>query len=719
MQRYGRFLGLLFIAGIVFFWSGGNRAPAGDGHTKIDPMFNYLRLAGERAPLSDVAAKMANVKSVGGVTMVGCMIKVTDMEKVADFVEDLGGSVKTRLEAIMTAEIPLSSVQEIAELPEVVYIEAAKKVSYKMNEARAAAVSNVAPVQDGTGAGLSQAYTGSGVVVGVIDSGLDCSHSDFTGRIINYKVLSSGTEYTSAQIAAGECADSGYHGTHVTGIAAGADSTYKGVAPGASIVVAELSSDLSNDEIIDGVEYVFQKAQAILAPAVANLSIGHSVGPHDGTSLFEAGIDETVANKEGRSVVCAAGNETVNTNDSEPGYTLGGLHAGINVAGTDTGYEMIFRSSLIRSLTIEVWLESGGNCGVELAAYNSGRTQILTTGEVQGVAETSENTSSVTTENLTLSMDFSDYNSATNSKQHAQGSILLALGGTYSSTDLTYDLIIRDNGGGCQGNAWLYLDYVDYNVFTSNRDGEASPGATNYTYSKGDSDKMITIPATSNSCIAVASFASRGTWVGKDGEKHQDVYNTPLNATGTTSGQLSLYSSHGPGVGSTYTTYRQKPDISAPGEPIISTLATDVSAADSIEAPDSKHVKLQGTSMSSPFVAGVVALMLEKDGCMSYSTVKSIITDPDNVITTGISGALPDYEWGAGKIDALASVNATADSGCHNPDNPSDNPASGGGCSVASGARYNGESLLFAILIFSICCLAALNSLRISRRSAS
>lgn len=637
--------------------------------TKIDPMFSYIKFTSSRPPLADLAVKMAGVKTVGGRLTVGCLIKTTDIDRVSEEIERLGGRVRAHLTTVVTADMPLDAIDTLAALDDVVYIEAAKRLTTKMNYARNDGISNVVSVQDGTGEGLTQAYDGTGTVVGLYDSGVDCSHADFTGRIVAYKDMGSGKEYTSSEIAAGDCNDSGYHGTHVAGIAAGANSTYKGVAPGASIIVAEMSSG-SNTEVIEGLSYIFGKADALSAPAVANLSVGTSLGPHDGTSTFETGIDELVSGKEGRAIVCAAGNETVNSNDTEAGYTLGGLHAGVNVSGTDIGYETIMRANM-SGVVMDIWLDEGSSCNVELAAYDSDRNQIATTGSV-GINNDGEATKS----NLTLGVDFStDTQNANNGKQHPQAWVSFT-SGTYNPVDLTYDLIFRENGGGgggsssttggcslapssssggCTGNVWLYLDYVAYNVFTANRDGTAGPTG-DYTYSKGDSNYMVTVPSTATGCISTASFSARNSWVDINGvTQYENQYDTTTGGTGTTATGISLYSSLGPGAGSANT---QKPDIAAPGEPIISTLAASAaSGMPDVRLGDATHVKLEGTSMASPFVAGVVALLFQKDATLTAAEIKTALTG--NVITDSYTGSsLPNYTWGYGKVDALAAINS-------------------------------------------------------------
>jgi subtilisin family serine protease len=182
---------------------------------------------------------------------------------------------------------------------------------------------------------------GANVIVGIIDSGIDYQHPAFrsknSSRILaiwdqklvpdaslsesspagfDYGVefdqsqidaaLQSGTEIRHADAADG-------HGTHVAGIAAGNGQTanvYVGVAPEAGILVVatNLVTNLGDSaNTLDAINYLFDKASMLKRPIVVNLSQGDNLGPHDGTSLLEQGIDSLLG-KPGRAIVKSAGN---------------------------------------------------------------------------------------------------------------------------------------------------------------------------------------------------------------------------------------------------------------------------------------------------------------------------------------------------------------------------------------------------------------------------
>ncbi len=107
------------------------------------------------------------------------------------------------------------------------------------------------------------------------------------------------------------------HGTHVMDIAAGNGKAMmgsEGVAPAADIIfvqLAQVAIEAGKDSlmkgILDGVQYIFDRATAMGQPAVVNISYGTYGGPHDGTGLAEVLIDNLLLGDD-RAVVVAAGN---------------------------------------------------------------------------------------------------------------------------------------------------------------------------------------------------------------------------------------------------------------------------------------------------------------------------------------------------------------------------------------------------------------------------
>ncbi len=165
------------------------------------------------------------------------------------------------------------------------------------------------------------AYTGQGIVVGICDIGFDPLHPTFgtpeetrVARVVQYMEQQGGRLVLDGE---SEYKDWGtdnveeWHGTHVAGILTGdgAGSPYVGLAPDATLVATV--SQLSDVGLLAGVEDVLEYARLNDKPAVVNLSMGNYLGPHDGTSLFSQYM--ALLGEEG--IICmSSGNEGDSSN---------------------------------------------------------------------------------------------------------------------------------------------------------------------------------------------------------------------------------------------------------------------------------------------------------------------------------------------------------------------------------------------------------------------
>lgn len=139
-------------------------------------------------------------------------------------------------------------------------------------------------------------YTGQGIRIAIIDTGIDASHPDFQGRIA-----------TGVNLRGGSYLDDCGHGTHVAGAAAGSGAAsggrYRGVAPAATLYIAKaLDADGSGmmSDVMAGVEWAVSQRVHIIG-----LSLG-SDGPGDGTDALSETCD--MAARAGIVVCTAAGN---------------------------------------------------------------------------------------------------------------------------------------------------------------------------------------------------------------------------------------------------------------------------------------------------------------------------------------------------------------------------------------------------------------------------
>ncbi|KAB2348498.1 S8 family serine peptidase [Actinomadura rudentiformis] len=151
--------------------------------------------------------------------------------------------------------------------------------------------------QVGAPAAWKAGFTGRGIAVAVLDTGVDATHPDLAGRIAETKNFST----------AEDVADRDGHGTHVaatvagTGKAAGGERT--GVAPDASLLIGKVLNDEGEGELSDviaGAEWAAPRAK------VVNMSLG-GFEPSDGTDPVSQAVDKLTA-EHGSLFVVAAGN---------------------------------------------------------------------------------------------------------------------------------------------------------------------------------------------------------------------------------------------------------------------------------------------------------------------------------------------------------------------------------------------------------------------------
>ncbi|CAG0981616.1 partial Serine protease AprX, partial [Anaerolineae bacterium] len=169
-------------------------------------------------------------------------------------------------------------------------------------------------------------------------------------------------------------------------------------------------------------------------------------------------------------------------------------------------------------------------------------------------------------------------------------------------------------------------------------------GGAGVTVAGGDNAKTVGMPGTSDGAITVASWVTRWGWPSYTGS------NRVYSGTDRTS-NISTFSSIGPTRDG-----RQKPDLAAPGQGIVSSLSTsaDTTGQSAWIVPGQKHRVMQGTSMAAPHVTGAVALLLQHTPALLASQAKAVLTATADV--DGFTGSAWNATWGAGKMDILEAL---------------------------------------------------------------
>lgn len=500
--------------------------------------------------------------------------------------------------AVRTAILPIESLGVLSEDPAVHRIKPSRYLKTLMD----VAPGKVNLPQFKTETGLS----GKGVIVGIVDSGIDAKHPAFQGRILRIwdQTLPGagvseggyGIELTGANLDTSR--DSDGHGTHVAGIAAGADATYGGVAPDAELLIVK--SDLQDAHIADGIRYIFRVARELNRPAVVNLSLGGHADAHDGSDSLSKIID--AESGAGRIVCCAAGNEG---NDN--------IHAQSAIAKGKTS-TMRFRvpDGTVGIALLNGWYSSSSALEVSVRTPGGFVTpyQKIISGDnpVREYKLPDARVEIVTPAADPVNGDCNFFVQMLGIKRYpVKGGVWQLRVRNSSKTSARLDVWTLDDAGA---------------VFFSGTSAQ---------------DAMkIGSPGAAKGAITVASYTTKVKWTDIDGDAREIGFQLE---------EISDFSSEGPLRDGT-----EKPDVAAPGAMIASAMSADANFERS-SMVDDNFVVLAGTSMATPFVTGVVALLLQRDPTLDPDKVKKILRESSS-IPNQTSGTF-DPKWGYGLIDAL------------------------------------------------------------------
>lgn len=297
---------------------------------------------------------------------------------------------------ILTVPEPL--VEAVAELEQIEYVEKPKRYFYQITNP----VSDSCIVQV---SGRDLALTGKGVLLAVLDSGIDITLPEFrkTDGSTRIRYLLDQTmgnrEFSGEELdeflLSGERnslpgMDTSGHGTAVTGIAAASpvrreEENYQGVATEAELLIVKLGipearSFPRTTEIMRGVTWAIRKSLELGMPLVINLSFGNSYGAHDGASLIERFLDN--AAEIGRTVICVgSGNEGANG-----GHLAGSLERAGSVAGLPSGRQpaSFYRPAQIelavaeyeQTLNVQLWKNYSDSYRIFLRAPGGEEVQV-------------------------------------------------------------------------------------------------------------------------------------------------------------------------------------------------------------------------------------------------------------------------------------------------------------------------------------------------------
>jgi minor extracellular serine protease Vpr len=577
---------------------------------------------------------------------IGVLALVDEQQLDTEALATIGAKNDTRIKDLYTFRVPVPSFSDFLHVAGIKFVEVADPVSPELERARVSARTD--SVNMGLG-GIAKSYIGKDVIIAVIDWGFDYTHPNFLDTSLTHLRLSKawdqnktvgippsgytfGAEYIgeNALLAAGS--DTNYvfgyssHGTHVAGCASGsgAGTAHVGAAPGAELIFISLRRDAPS--LIDAFSYVINYAAAVGKPCVFNMSFGSHLGPHDGSSMKNYGID--ILHGPGKIFVGSAGN---NGRSNQAFH----LSRDFNV-DDDTLRTVVNFGSNISDMfgqTLSMWGSQNSDFSVKIELADISNAIQFSTPWFNSMNEPTFIDTNVLSPGDTIIIRMQSTASFfTNGKPN----IRLEVKNT-SNHKVVLNVGSLNSHVHIWNNVRMNNRYTNWGVsLTSN-----IPGGT-----AGNNDYGLGEPAgVGKNVITVASYRAKG-----------------YTQSGTLlHGDISDFSSYGPTVDE-----RVKPDIASTGQ----TVWSSVNSFDITENPgikfdfDGKEYgfhPFSGTSMSGPVVAGIVALMLEANPKLSAVQAKEIlkITARLDNFTGNIDPQQGHLQWGWGKANALAAVLAS------------------------------------------------------------
>ncbi|HHM24274.1 MAG TPA: hypothetical protein ENJ23_04455, partial [Bacteroidetes bacterium] len=541
----------------------------------------------------------------------------------AGAVQVAGVKVGSRFGRVFTARCTREGLEALATTPEVEWIELSERLSAELDlsapEIGAEALHYGNPV-----------YRGNTVIVGIFDSGIDWSHEDFVDQLGHSRILylwdmtdsagpppsgfDYGTEYTRTQLddeidgvptGLVRERDTDGHGTHVAGIAAGnghatgngePSGQYVGIALQANLIVVKGGNgSYSSTDEINGMKYIFQRAAELGRPAVVNFSLGGQKGPHDGTKLQEQAIDAAVG--PGKLVAVSAGNEGDESIHASGYVQQGGTVTTELRVEDDENY-----------VWVDIWFSGADVMSISITSPSGYTTPWVRCG----------------TQEDWIHWDTDD------------GRIeLIAPSRNPENQDYEFEIYLDDEGGtAVSGGDWSFT-LQGLSIQNGRFDAWTKEDAAAFT-SNLDFSVLVGSPGTARGAITVASYCTKNRWTSVNGHRYSF-------ASEPTVGDISPFSSPGPTRDG-----REKPEIAAPGQGIVSSLSSDSNPRESRIVEDGVHLILSGTSMAAPHVTGAIALLLEKNPDLTPDEARTILAATAR--TDEYTGSVWNKYWGYGKL---------------------------------------------------------------------
>lgn len=637
----------------------------------------------------------ASPDTINGTAYIAAYLRLKDQTDVKEL-EALGVIIQETFDkGLVTSLIPVDKISEVADVSNVTRINVSplKRIMTKVAREKTNVDDVLTLSADAIQSGLTKKYDGSGVVLGVIDTGIDFAHIAFKDKDGNSRIKkayvyngSSATEYSSITSTTLTDDNSEDHGTHTSTTAGGSsvivngtnvsvtddhsNATYGGMAPGADLYLAGINS-LSSTYLDNAVKNMCTYADAQGKPLVVSNSWGSQFGPHDGTG-DEADVYNSLFGDShpNRVALFAASNDGGKSKDGEGGgYHLSGTASSssplrsicraASYSNTDAGYYYygVIANAWCRSTSV-----SSMTCKIYVLDSSTGAVKTSVTVNPTSSGESVSGLSTYYSGTLYAYKDYIDSDKTqvllyTSGLTSRSTSTTTKDGSTYYKSKYTLAIEFYPSSGSATVDVWG----GSYGYFTNHLT------TSGYNWKAGSDDMSVSDEATIANVISIGAYVSANTWTDYSGTAHsmEDEY---------TMGDIAPFSSYA--TASESPTGLQYPWIAAPG----ARLAAGVNHNHTATVDDYSYygenynsdlvvnnssypyAMMEGTSMATPTAAGIVALWLQasleenaQHKNLTVNDVKEIMQQTaitDNYTTSGANAS----HFGNGKIDALAGI---------------------------------------------------------------
>ena len=526
---------------------------------------------------------------------------------------------------IHTVIVPLSHLSELTKEAAIVRIDMGEQLRPLTDQVRQKTMTDLLHA----GTDLPTSYRGRGVLIGIIDTGFDFTHPNFMDAAQQVRILKVwdqnaitapnssygyGTCYNTPEQITAARHDNAMttHGTHVAGITAGsADTPYKGMAPESELLL--VSTNRSEQGIVDAVDYLLRCAQAANRPLVINVSLGTMMGFKDGTGTMARMVDALLKDRKGCLMAVAVGNEG---------------HRRSTLRGREVGSIWKIPASGSDQLFVEARPKE--HCTLRLTLRNKRTAEVLFDKTFETGRVWTEKYDQFGTDDKARALL-----TAQCLRNEATDAFALSIHVGYTlATDEEWKVELRSAFGSAAA-------YCNNGYFSAEGHADLTDGTT---------ESSIAMTATGREPIAVGATVSRNQYTALSGVTTTKPWTLgrryPLSALGPTSDG------------------RIKPDITAPGAAVVSSY-NSFAAPRTVKADDVVYRREaggkpyywyveSGTSMATPAVSGILALWLQACPTLTADRVRELLSTTAQRPT--FMGQTPNNEYGRGEIDAAAGL---------------------------------------------------------------